>query len=77
LQQRARNAAQKNKKIALKKIPLSRTPRTNSAFLSIAELTRLLEDFIPIGIGMKNPDTESGLSALVAGTGIEPVTSGL
>jgi site-specific DNA recombinase len=54
-----------------------RTPRTNSAFLSIAELTRLLEDFIPIGVGMKNPDTGSGLSALVAGTGIEPVTSGL
>jgi hypothetical protein len=69
----------KNKKklLSLKKISLSRTPRTNSAFLSIAELTRLLEDFIPIGVGMKNPDTGSGLSALVAGTGIEPVTSGL
>ena len=47
-----------------------RTIRTNSTFLSIAEIMRFLED------GQKNnPDVESGLSAWVEVTGIEPVTS--
>jgi site-specific DNA recombinase len=44
----------------------SRTLRTNSAFLSIAELTRLLE-----GFKMKNPDDGSGCSGWVEARRVE------